>query len=182
VIVWGNYDGLLKFAGWRRWKSDTELGNELKAWLQEAGFGVQNLPVLQGNVSFNFSASDPAAGRPVTVTKIPKEPGLTLSSALVLPDDADGSILKGMKENQRIAINEEIGIELTRFGVGFSKVNILNPVTIFYKMLHPDSLNSYQFIERVNIVVRAILLTQLVVMRHVREEKERRAQSATNSE
>jgi len=171
LVALGYRDELRRrLSGSRRWRSDKELEDELSTWLRESGFSVQYQPTLPG-VSFRLTAT--SVERPVTIVRPVESPGIRLGT-IVKPNPPHSTVIAAMDDDQSSSLKEDLGIELARFGLGFSLEDILGQGILFdYPIVVSDTLTKYQFIDRVNFVGRAILLVQLIVTKHVREAEQR---------
>jgi hypothetical protein len=175
LIVWGYRDELRRRLSGSRWRSDKELEDELSTWLRDSGFSLQYKPNLP-DVSFTFTAT--SLGRPVTVVRLVNASGVHLQT-LVKPSPPHEAVIAAMDDDQSSSLTEELGIELARFGLGFSLVDILGQgIVLDYPILVSDTITQYQFVDRVNFVARAILLVQMIVTKHVRQEQQRQGKTS----
>ena len=173
LLVYANWNSLARFFGRRRWRTDEDLGNELHDWLRRAQYQLQEIGPsdLAVNVKlvFGFVATDPLGNRPVTVLRVDGTPGILLQSRVQPTDESNHrKVIEGMTSAQKSELTEDLGIELTRFGLGFYAEDILEGVVISHGLIPNDSLTPWQFMEQVGRVSRAILLVQSIVSRHVR--------------
>jgi len=171
LLGWGYRDDLRRRLGHsKRWRSDKELEDELSSWLREAGYSIVQQPTIPG-VSFVFTAT--SVERPVTVVRPANSPSLSLQT-IVKPGPPHDSVIAAMDENQTSSLKEDVGIELARFGLNFSLLDILGEgMVLACPIVFSDTLTKYQFVDRVNFVTRAILLVQAIVTKHVREAQQR---------
>jgi hypothetical protein len=171
LVALGYRDELRRrLSGSKRWRSDKEFEDELTAWLRDSGFSVQQQPTMPG-VSFTLTAT--SVERPVTIVRLAKSPGIILQT-VVKPSPPHDTVIGAMDDDQSSSLKEDLGIELARFGLGFSLEDILGQgILLVHPLVVSDTLTQYQFIERVNFVARAILLVQVIVTKHVREAEQR---------
>ena len=115
VIIWINWDGILKATGIRRWRDHHQLGEELRAWLRPAGYALLDLD-SDPEDSFTFSASD-IAGRPVTISKNREDHWLKFSTRLTAMQPNDRATIASMGPAAREAMLLEVSKEMISFGI-----------------------------------------------------------------
>jgi len=150
LIGLGNWDRLSRLIlSRKRWRSDKELETELRDWLTEAGFTLEVPPLtpeISKEASFVFAAT--MLKRPVTVVRPLNAPGIRLL-CVVKPDPPHDAVIRAMDADEKSSLNEELGIELARFGLGFSLEDVLGlGVVIDYPILVTDRLFPYQLLMR----------------------------------
>jgi len=167
LLAWGYRDELRRrVSGSKRWRSEKELEDELSTWLRDAGYSVEYQPTVPG-VSFALTAT--SVDRPVGIVRPVGSPGILLQN-VVKPGPPHDTVIGAMDDDQSSSLKEDLGIELARFGLGFNVEDILGQgIRLDYLLVITDTLTQYQFIDRVYFVGRAILLVQLILIKHVRE-------------
>ncbi len=173
VFLWANSEPIQRFLGGRRWHTDQELGDELHGWLRESGYQLQDLPST--GAAFNFSATGPNTSRPVNVSKAPNAPGFLLTG-IIMVDAAHTDAVKEMTDDEMEDLRGDLGVELARspLPLSFSGLDLLGQgFLVQHPMLATDTLTKSAFMERVVRVSAAMMLTQILMRRHIRRVQQR---------
>jgi hypothetical protein len=153
-----------------RWATDKELDSDLNSWLRQAGWSLQNSelkPEGKDKVSFAFNATD-SQKRVVNIVK-PIDGSVLLLIAGVEPKEEAEDVVKKMTTDQRASLTEAIALELARTGLAFTVSREELPVQISDEMFFGDDLTPSEFFGRVTGILRAIVLLQVIIAKHVRE-------------
>lgn len=177
LLVAANWQALKKFSlTQKRWETEAEMGEEIHKWVREAHYQLLDLTpqdVVLGqseSLTFGFLAKEPKTGRTVAILKVSPEPGIRLQGRLIPTDAANHRpTIERMTDEQKNAMLEDIGLELARTGLGFDAQDLLGiGITIAHGIIPNESMTSFQFIEHVSRVERAMFVVQMLVGRHVR--------------
>ncbi|MDO8750545.1 MAG: DUF2299 family protein [Dehalococcoidia bacterium] len=167
LLAWAHWNRIGRLFGVKRWPTDADLGKDLYKWLQDSGFQMVE-PALQDRppkTIFYFVGIEPLSNRPINVIKIEGEPGVRLQSAVVLDEGQKGFFRSQSLERQQ-AIIGNVGLELARINVSFDGLDIpTHGIQVISGFIPHDRMTSFWFMERVILVSRAVMLTQIVLSR-----------------
>jgi hypothetical protein len=167
AVVFANWDRIRRLAGVppRRWRDDVALGNELHSWMRRAQYTLTD-EALPGT-AFAFSARD-GQGKAMTILRVIGQPGVQINGRIVF-DEPHKTVVAGMSPTQKQEMVEEIGLELTRLGIGFDIHDIENlGAAVAVGFIPSEKMTDHWFFGHVLTVTRAEALVSFVVIKHVR--------------
>lgn len=129
---------------------------------QMAEPAIQDHP---SNTAFYFVGTERLINRPITVVKVEGEPGVRLQGGVVLDAGQKAFFNSQSTERQQEMIGN-VALELARINVGFEGHDIPNSgVHVISGFIPNDKMTTSWFRERVQLISKAIMLTQIVLSR-----------------
>ncbi|MDA1004785.1 MAG: hypothetical protein O3B31_15785, partial [Chloroflexi bacterium] len=190
LVAWAHWRSIAVLVGFReatapRWANDEAMGNEIFDWMKRRVIVTDSTTEARAkDKRISFAYIFDRGSRPVTVIKA-DESSLIQVSTRVTPSEEHAASIRGMDEPDYRAMQDDVSLELVKSGIGFIVAERIIPergeerdedgdeiqTGVFMAIQVPSgTLTRADFIESVNVVRRALAITQVVLRKHVRIE------------
>lgn len=196
LVSYAHWRGLLRLVGVHEkpvipppsppwWENDNAVSDQVHAWLRPTGSSLTDKPTVAGT-AFGMEVRD--QGRAMTILKPDGAPILMFSARVSEFDQQAHDLILGMPADAYRAMQGDVMMELAKTGVGIGGAERLIPergaqrgpdgeevpVGVFFAQPLPlTELTPQRFVETLNSMHRLILIVQVVLGRHIREEAAR---------
>jgi hypothetical protein len=143
-----------------------EVSQVIQKWLMDEGFGVRQ--VSNPLCVFNFEVED-GQGRSVTVAQLADKPDQIQLGVNVQLSPGEAARVDALESSKRDELLWNLRFALINLGVGFQNVDVpLEKVTV-ETVIYYDGLTKHEFMHRLLLVRRALVLFIWILNRQFRE-------------